>query len=460
MVPGTHVAPSIRLTRQLGEGGMGSVWLADHLALKTQVVVKFMGHALAQDPGSRERFSREAVAASQVKSPHVVQTFDHGVTSEGVPFIVMELLEGEDLSHRIKRGPLAPSHVASMLIQVCRALARAHAIGVVHRDIKPENIFMCEVGGDEPFVKLLDFGVAKTAHNPTLDSKTRTGAMLGTPYYMSPEQFAGTRDVDLRVDLWALGVVTYECLTGVRPFEASTIGGLAIAVHSGELPLPSLLRPELPPEVDAWFRRACARPVAERFQSARELAESFTVAISTGRGIAQKTPGAPVQVSSALASTESWRGPNADPLLVSTGGAASLASAAKSQAAASLAAPLVKSKRLALGLGATALVLVAIGSIALSRSSSPSSAAPSAPLASPGVVSPARPPTAILVPETTQVLPVEATPSIGPTPSRPTASASAPATHVAGPATIVAPSKRAPAPTSSASSDPFGSHIF
>lgn len=177
---------------------MGSVWLADHLTLETQVVVKFMHTAVAADLVGRERFSREAVAASRVKSPHVVQTFDHGVTNEGIPFIVMERLEGEDLGRRIEKGVMSPAEVSSTLTQVCRALSRAHAAGIVHRDIKPDNIFLCDVGSDEPFVKLLDFGIAKNALNPKLDNGTQTGAMMGTPYYMSPEQFSGTKDLDYR----------------------------------------------------------------------------------------------------------------------------------------------------------------------------------------------------------------------------------------------------------------------
>jgi len=256
---------------------MGSVWLADHLALKTRVVVKFMNATVFADPQSRERFSREAIAASQVKSPHVVQTFDHGVTVAGIPFIVMELLEGEDLAQRIRSGPVPIPATASIVTQVCRALTRAHTIGIVHRDIKPDNIFLCDVGGDEPFVKLLDFGIAKSVHAaPT--SHTNTGSMMGTPYYMSPEQFAQTKSVDFRSDLWSLGVVVFECLTGVRPFDADTIGGLAIAVHSGPIPAPSQVRHDLSPSIDAWFLRACARDPAARFQNAKALAEGFVQA--------------------------------------------------------------------------------------------------------------------------------------------------------------------------------------
>jgi serine/threonine-protein kinase len=303
---------------------MGAVWLADHLALETEVVVKFMHEALGEDASSRERFSREAVAASQVKSPHVVQTFDHGVTPEGVAFIVMEKLDGQDLAHRVEQGVLSPKDTALIMTQTCRALGRAHQVGIVHRDIKPDNIFLCDVGSDEPFVKLLDFGIARSM-NPKLDNKTRTGAMMGTPYYMSPEQFAGTKDIDHRTDLWSLGIVAYECLTGKRPFDADTIGGLAIAVHSGNFPVPSLIRPDLA-AFDPWFQKACARNMGDRFQSAKEFADAFH---QVARGMSHSMPPGQHAVDPLA---QSFRNTNpegiptvAPALLLSTGSAAAVA---------------------------------------------------------------------------------------------------------------------------------------
>src|SRR3974390_1637257 len=137
---------------------MGAVWVADHLSLRTQVVVKFMSEDLANKPEATARFSREAAAASQVKSPHVVQTFDHGVTADGVPYIVMELLEGHDLDHHLRSsGKLSPAEVVAVVGQLARALTKAHERGIVHRDIKPSNVFLCDAGGGEVFVKLLDF---------------------------------------------------------------------------------------------------------------------------------------------------------------------------------------------------------------------------------------------------------------------------------------------------------------
>ena len=278
-VAGTMVTPSVRLVRELGAGGMGSVWVADHLTLQTQVVVKFITQALSSDPGTVARFSREAAAASKVKSPHVVQMFDHGVADGGVPFIVMELLEGEDLSHRLERVQVMPAHeVADVVSQVCKALSRAHEKGIVHRDIKPQNIFLCDVGSADVFVKLLDFGIAKGGEAETM-ATTRTGAALGTPYYMSPEQAIGSKAIDHRTDLWSLGVVAVEAMTGQRPFNGETIGALALAIHHGALPVPSRLNPALPKEVDAWFERACARDVQARFQSARELGDALLRAV-------------------------------------------------------------------------------------------------------------------------------------------------------------------------------------
>jgi serine/threonine-protein kinase len=292
--PGTIVTPTIRLVAPLGKGGMGSVWVAEHLALHTQVVVKFMAAELAQHSEAVERFSREAAAAAQVRSPHVVQMLDHGVTPAGVPFIAMEMLEGHDLArHLAMCGRLPVAQAAEIIGQVCKALARAHERGIVHRDIKPDNIFLCEVGGGETFVKLLDFGIAKGGNMAlTASSGTRTGAMIGTPFYMSPEQIVGAKSIDLRTDLWSLGVVAYQCVVGAKPFEADAFGALAIAIHSRPLPVPSAVDPTVPPGFDAWFARACARDPAARFGGAKEMADAlFAVAGSSAAGPARSASG-------------------------------------------------------------------------------------------------------------------------------------------------------------------------
>ena len=277
---GMMVNANVRLVRPLGAGGMGSVWVADHLALNTQVVVKFIATELSANAEAVGRFKREAAAASQVKSPHVVQMLDHGVTDDALPFIVMELLDGHDLAaHLEAHGRMRPEEVSAVVSQLARALGKAHESGIVHRDIKPQNVFLCDAGGGELFVKLLDFGIAKSVVVDKIDSGTKTGSMMGSPYYMSPEQVIGSKDIDHRTDLWAVGVVAYEAMTGLRPFDAETVGGLALQIHNAPLPAPSKANGLLPKSVDAWFFRACARAPDQRFQSARELADALAAAI-------------------------------------------------------------------------------------------------------------------------------------------------------------------------------------
>lgn len=279
LAPGQLVSASIRLERLLGQGGMGSIWVADHLRLRSKVVVKFVSHEHANNPEAIARFEQEAAAAAAAKSPHVVQIHDYGTTDQGIPFIAMELLEGEDLDKRLERGPIPAPVFAGWLTQACKGLARAHAQGIVHRDIKPENIFLCDMDGDEVFVKILDFGIAKAASSLSQFSGTRTGAFLGTAYYMSPEQTMGAKNVDHRTDLWSLAVVTYEALTGVRPFESDAIGALVAAITTLPIVPPSTHCPALSVAVDAWMEKALARDPSQRFGSAREMAESFFQAV-------------------------------------------------------------------------------------------------------------------------------------------------------------------------------------
>ena len=283
--PGAQVTPNVKLLRELGEGGMGAVWVAEHLALGTEVAVKFLLGDYAEDPAARARFSQEAAAASQVKSSHVVKIYDYGLTDSNVPFIVMELLEGTDLAKRIERdGALPPSQIVPIIAQLCKALQAAHERKVVHRDVKPENVFLSQEGG-ETFVKLLDFGVAKTSPGGALSSSgrrsTMAGESLGTPYYMSPEQFKSSKSIDHRSDLWSVGVLAYEALTGKLPFEAETVSALAIVVNEAKATPPSRVNPALPSAFDVWFAKACAREPADRFESAKALADSLTLAFGT-----------------------------------------------------------------------------------------------------------------------------------------------------------------------------------
>ncbi len=271
---GTVIAGKYRIDSLLGEGGMGSVYRAEHLVLKAPVALKVIDRELAEGDVALARFIREAQAAASLRSPHVVQVIDYGTEGER-PYMVMELLEGESLADRLKRvGPLSAGETYRVLSHVARAVAKAHEAGIVHRDLKPDNVFLVHNEGDE-VAKVLDFGVAKV-DSTQLDGSghTRTGSLLGTPYYMSPEQAQGNKEIDGRSDLWALGVIAFECLVGTRPFESEGLGDLVLQICIREIPEPSKVY-AVPAGFDAWFKLACARELNERFQTARELSEAL-----------------------------------------------------------------------------------------------------------------------------------------------------------------------------------------
>lgn len=282
---GTLIAGKYRLERPIGKGGMGWVWRAQHVEWNAPVAVKLInpgvlraGGGVAPDKPNPllQRFFSEARAAAAIRSPHVVQILDHGIDpARELPFIVTELLEGETLAERLERvGRLDTSTTVTVLTHVARALTRMHESEMVHRDLKPSNVFL--VQNDEELVaKVLDFGIAKTRNDEFTDTPiTVTGQQLGTPYYMSPEQIRGNRQIDYRADLWAFGVMAFECLTGTRPFDGETIGDLTLRICVEPLPLPSQ-RVAVPSELDAWFLRCINRDRSLTFTSAREAAEAL-----------------------------------------------------------------------------------------------------------------------------------------------------------------------------------------
>jgi eukaryotic-like serine/threonine-protein kinase len=260
-----------RLVRRLDRGGMGSVWYAEHLVLQSPVAVKLLDFD-AREGDRAERFSREARMAAALRSPHVVQILDYGVEGQ-TPYMVMELLTGESLAARLRRVTcLSPEETNVTIAQIARAIGRAHEAGIVHRDLKPANVFVVR-DADVELVKVLDFGIAKAP--PGGDANTQSGTFLGTPAYASPEQIQGLRALDHRSDIWSLGVIAFECLLGLRPFEGDTFGAVVVAVCSKPLPIPSS-RGAVPAGFDAWFATACARDPDDRFGSARQAAEALS----------------------------------------------------------------------------------------------------------------------------------------------------------------------------------------
>jgi serine/threonine-protein kinase len=273
------------------------------MALNSRVAIKFLHGAAAEKGSVRRRFTTEAQVTAQLKSPNAVQVFDFGFTEEGQPYLVMELLEGETLGRRLERvHRLTQYETVRILGQCSRALQRAHQLGIVHRDFKPDNIVICVDPDGVEQVKVLDFGLAKLigaletestdgeppheAPNPnaSMSSFTRTGAVLGTPLYMAPEQVRDAGDVDLRADIWAFGVVAFECLTGQPPFKAPTIGELFERIRDARHPRVEFLVDGVKPGFEGWFEAACAPDRERRYPSAviafRQLAAALEVATS------------------------------------------------------------------------------------------------------------------------------------------------------------------------------------
>ena len=278
---GRVIAGKYCLLHELGRGGMGSVWAAEHLDLRTQVAVKLIEPHVLESPHVRERFEREARALATLRSGNIVQVLDYGVDG-GTQYLVMELLRGRTLRAALQAGfRLEPHEVWTIAQQVSRAMTVTHAAGFIHRDLKPENIFLVDNGDDEaPNVKVLDFGISKT-----LDARavplTTTGGLVGTCEYMSPEQVVG-QEVDSRSDLWSLGVVVFESLIGLSPFRASSAAASLFAICHGPTLVPSAVA-RVPPGFDAWFARAVQRDPERRFQTARQLADSLRPTLDVPR---------------------------------------------------------------------------------------------------------------------------------------------------------------------------------
>lgn len=266
---GSTVGGKYRIARLIGLGGMGAVFEATNERIGKRVALKFLNRQSARDLDAARRFQREAQAASTIESAHIVQIFDAGATADEVPFLVMELLQGEDLRAQLDReGRLDIPTARHVVLQVLRGLASAHASGIIHRDLKPENVFLCRRDDDPLFVKLVDFGISKLA--PALAPKTLTthGTVMGTAAYMSPEQAQALEDIDVRTDLYSVGAILYEALTGRPAHDGPTYEAVLINLCTTDAPDVRELAPEVPAELASVVARALKRDRSERFESA------------------------------------------------------------------------------------------------------------------------------------------------------------------------------------------------
>ena len=269
-----------QIKAKLGEGGMGTVYLGEHPLIGKRVAVKVLLEELSANQQIVERFFNEAKAVNNIGHQNIVDVVDYGTiksdSNQDIVYFIMEYLDGESLAARIKRAGLTQQEVMHVLRQSCSALAASHAKGIVHRDLKPDNIYLCPRGGDKNFVKILDFGIAKLTGDGGGSMKTRTGLVIGTPTYMSPEQCEGKGHIDHRSDIYSLGVLMYELLTGRVPFPGDGFGEILVA-HLTKIPEPpSALNPDIPAEIEAIVLHSIEKDRNRRFQSMSEFEQALT----------------------------------------------------------------------------------------------------------------------------------------------------------------------------------------
>ena len=327
--PGDVLAGKYLVERVLGAGGMGVVVAARHTQLEQRVALKFLLPAACEAPGAIARFLREGKAAARITSEHVARVVDTGVLGTGAPFLVMEYLEGSDLGAiTAKRGPLAPAEAVEYVLQACEAIVEAHQLGIVHRDLKPANLFLTQRKDGSPLVKVLDFGISK-AEGGSQTQLTSTSMLMGSPRYMSPEQMVSAKDVDARTDVWALGVILYELITGKSVWQADTVQGLCALIATAPTPPLRSHAPHASAIIEQVVFRCLAKSPDQRLASVADLAlaldpiapEGARVSIERILRVAGRTRGAlppraavvsasapPISASAASTSTRSSAG--------------------------------------------------------------------------------------------------------------------------------------------------------
>jgi serine/threonine-protein kinase len=279
---GDVIQDKYRIVGLLGQGGMGAVYEGENTAIARRVAIKVLFGAVAEQKGVVERFEREAQAAGRIGNDHILEVLDMGTLDDGNRFMVMEFLDGETMGERSKRvGPMSAHQVYPLAKQLLVGLAAAHRANIIHRDLKPDNVFILkEKAGQPDFVKIIDFGISKFTALDQDMKMTATGAVMGTPYFMSPEQAKGGTSTDIRSDLYAVGVILYKAVTGQVPFDGETFNELLFKIVLSPMPQPRALVPELDPAFETLVQKAMARAPERRFQTAEE----FIAALDNWKG--------------------------------------------------------------------------------------------------------------------------------------------------------------------------------
>jgi serine/threonine protein kinase len=449
---GQLIEGKYRIVRLIGEGGMGAVYEGENVRIGKRVAIKVLHAGYTENKEVLQRFEREAQAAGRIGNEHILEVFDLGSFSNGDHYIVMELLDGEPLSSRIKRlTRVSPFELAPLTRQMLEGLQAAHDAGIYHRDLKPDNIFILRQRGGRPdFVKIIDFGISKFQPLSGDGMKmTRTGAVMGTPYYMSPEQASGSQEADHRSDLYSVGVIMFEAVTGQVPFEAATFNQLMFKIVLSDVPRPESFVPDLDPAFASLISKAMARDVTQRFQTAKDFMDAIDAWMKSGTAVTVPPTADPA---AAALLPEGARVSAATLQQLSGQGHGTRGNFSTSQVDA---VPMKKSNG--------ALIFAIVGGVVLlggglafallgGQKGEPSAAAepPPAVSAAPPPAAPAAAPAATPSP----VIEPVATPSAAPPASASTPVAAAPAAPAAKPAAARAPSRPAPRPTSKAPASP------